>query len=302
MRLRKFTWAIIALMSASVSAMPFQHGPIVSKDPISGDWDVSFEVQGTKVPATFKLKLTGDKVSGTAESQHTGPGKLSDGTWAEDKLSFTLVFAAHDSIAVTGTLKDGNLSGEFRTEGRQSTWIAKRVGSASTNTQLPNPNQYAPYSFLIGTWNVTAESGGPTLVIERFTWGPNHSYLWFASSLIMKDAEEPHFEGMLVWDGVRKNLAMLLVVDLRQGLVSEQGTVFVESDGTVVRDIVGVYSEGVTPMGQPKVGPGGWKAHFRQTFKAVGTDKVLTNAMRETEQGWVATFPGSDHLMMTRRP
>ena len=68
-------------------------------------------------PERFKLKLKGHNVTGTVESKHTGPGKLTKGSWVDDKLSFTLVFEHHESIDVTGSLKDGKLVGEFRTEG-----------------------------------------------------------------------------------------------------------------------------------------------------------------------------------------
>lgn len=95
-------------------------------DPITGEWDVTFRVQDTKTPATFKLKLDGDKVTGTVYSEHTGAGTLRDGSWKENKLSFTIEFAKHESIAITGTLKDGALVGEFRTEGFVEKWEAKR--------------------------------------------------------------------------------------------------------------------------------------------------------------------------------
>jgi len=35
----------------------------------------------------------------------------------DSKLNFTLDFKSHESIAVSGTLKDGKLSGEFRLKG-----------------------------------------------------------------------------------------------------------------------------------------------------------------------------------------
>ena len=41
---------------------------------------------------------------------------------------------------------------------------------------------------------------------------------------------------------------MLLALDLNGGRVQEQGTVYVESDGTVVRDITAYYSEGARLM------------------------------------------------------
>ena len=42
------------------------------------------------------------------------------------KLSCTLNFAAHESIALTGKLQDGKLSGEFQTEGMQGNWEAEK--------------------------------------------------------------------------------------------------------------------------------------------------------------------------------
>ena len=78
--------------------------------------------------------------------------------------------------------------------------------------------------------------------------------------------------------------------------------VSVAPDGTVVRDVTAYYSEGLRPIGQLPAGPRGATARFRQTFKAAGPDRVLTAVMREDGRRWVATFPGSDHLVMTRRP
>jgi hypothetical protein len=128
MRLRKLGFLIVAALAVCVACGSESSGVAraTSADPISGDWDVVLTIEGMSVPAAFKFKLDGDKLTGTADSQHTGPGTLVNGTWAGDKLSFTLEFAKHESIAVTGALKDGKLSGEFRTEGMQGTWEAKR--------------------------------------------------------------------------------------------------------------------------------------------------------------------------------
>ncbi|HEV2827741.1 MAG TPA: hypothetical protein VGW76_09050, partial [Pyrinomonadaceae bacterium] len=52
-------------------------------DPISGEWDVSFFVNGKAHPSTFDLKLEGTKVTGTAFSDHTGPGTVRDGSWSD---------------------------------------------------------------------------------------------------------------------------------------------------------------------------------------------------------------------------
>ena len=104
----------------------FVHNSVSQKttaDPISGEWNVSFIVKGhPATPATFTLKLDGEKVTGTVYSDHTGEGVVRDGKYTEGKLSFTLEFKKHESIAITGDLKDGKLSGEFTTEGFTSTW------------------------------------------------------------------------------------------------------------------------------------------------------------------------------------
>lgn len=175
------------------------------------------------------------------------------------------------------------------------------LGARAASLAEPADNPYARYRFLIGNWDVAPEKGGPPMARAVFRWGPNQSYIWYSGSFFVKGAEVPHFEGLLVWNGVRKNLDMLLSLDLNGGRVQEQGTMFVDANGTVVRDITAFYSEGATPIGQPVTGPAGSKARFRQTFRPAGSNRVLTQVLREVGNGWVATFPGSDHLVMIRR-
>ncbi len=153
---------------------------------------------------------------------------------------------------------------------------------------------------MIGDWDVKSEIDGTPVAVQRVRWGPNRSYIWYAMALLANKREEPHLEGMLVWNGVHKNLDMLFVMDLRFGQVQEQGTMSAEADGSLVRNITAVYSAGVQAM-TGVVGPAGATAHFRQTYKRIEPDKIQTSAMRQTESGWVATFPGSDHLLMVRR-
>ena len=120
-----FVLALATVIGARAAATRQTHAPQAS-DPITGEWSVKFTLQGITVPGTFKLELKGDRVTGTVESQHTGAGTLSDGAWADDKLSCILKFAAHDSIAINGKLQDGKLRGEFQTEGMQGTWEAEK--------------------------------------------------------------------------------------------------------------------------------------------------------------------------------
>jgi hypothetical protein len=139
MRLRDLlSIAIIVVMTAAFSAraiayvddrnaaMSSETSIKTSADNISGDWNVSFEVEGMTVTGTFNLTLDGESVTGKAYTDHTGPGTLSRGRYEDGKLSFTLDFSAHESILVTGLFKDGKLIGEFATEGMRGKWEATK--------------------------------------------------------------------------------------------------------------------------------------------------------------------------------
>lgn len=181
----------------------------------------------------------------------------------------------------------------------QSRSPAASPGAASNS--IRSNEQFAPFECLIGEWDVKATDDGPVAAIIRVRWGPNHSYIWYTSNLVFDGHEEPHLEGILVWNAVHKNLDMLFSMDLRSGKVQEQGTMSADADGTIVRAITAVYGQGARAMGMPPVGAEGAIAEFREIYKKINTDKILTSAMRKTGNGWIATFPGSDHLIMTRR-
>jgi hypothetical protein len=172
---------------------------------------------------------------------------------------------------------------------------------AGQDTETPAP--YIPYAFLIGEWDVGI-AGGKTAAVSRFRWGPTKTYIWYSGALLVEGGEQPSWEGLLVWNGVRKTLDFLLVLEPASGnLVQEQGTMHVEHDGSVVRDITAFYSEGnvVPPNWDTAAGPEGASAQFRHTFKLDGPERILSSVMRKTEAGWIPSFPGSDHLVMTRR-
>lgn len=87
-------------------------------DVVSGDWDASADAQGTAIPFTLKLKLEGDKVTGTSDSAQ-GSASLSKGTYAAGKLSFTLD-TPNGAIGMTGMVKDGKIVGEFDFAGQMT--------------------------------------------------------------------------------------------------------------------------------------------------------------------------------------
>lgn len=129
MRLKFFislTMITIAAAGFSFSGATRSARAAETPDLISGDWDAFFKVGEQTSPASFKLRLDGNKVTGTAESAHTGPGTVRDGSWVDGKLSFTLDFKTHESISITGKLQETKLVGEFTTEGFTSTWEATK--------------------------------------------------------------------------------------------------------------------------------------------------------------------------------
>lgn len=124
-----WTVLVVELILASSAAVA-QHGTPPSGS-IAGEWSISFMVQGQTVPGTLVLAVEGETVTGTVETQHTGPGKLQDGKFAASRLSATCVFERHESIALMGELQGEKLVGTFRTEGREGKWEATRAAKAS---------------------------------------------------------------------------------------------------------------------------------------------------------------------------
>ena len=133
MRLRIFTaliaLALLSFATALATTGRARHDAESKGDQITGEWETTFTIAGTTVPGTFKLKLEGEKVTGTVYTQHTGPGTVEDGSWSDGRLKCTLKFASHESIAVTGNLNGDRLEGEFATEGMKGTWKATRKES-----------------------------------------------------------------------------------------------------------------------------------------------------------------------------
>ena len=143
MKLKMFSIAIVGVLTATLlsgcSAIAAHHRELFSNqptrqtsaaqvaDPITGEWNVTFYVNDSTMPATFKFTLEGTKVTGTAYSDHTGEGTIRDGKWSDGKLSFALDFKKHESLVVQGILKDGRLAGESHHPGGPTyKWEASR--------------------------------------------------------------------------------------------------------------------------------------------------------------------------------
>lgn len=91
-----------------------------TSDEISGDWDAVADAQGQPFPFTLALKLDGDKVTGSSDSQ-LGHGTITTGTWKEGKLAIVL----DGNITLVATMVEGKLSGDYDFAGQSSgKWVA----------------------------------------------------------------------------------------------------------------------------------------------------------------------------------
>lgn len=117
-----------ASMAASAGSPPAgapPAAPVAGGDPITGEWDATAEAQGMTIPFTLKLKLEGDKVTGSSDSAQ-GSATISKGTWSGNKLSFNLE-TPQGALSMTAMLKDGKLAGEFDFSGQMTgKWEAKK--------------------------------------------------------------------------------------------------------------------------------------------------------------------------------
>jgi hypothetical protein len=93
-----------------------------AKDEISGEWDAVADAQGQAVPFTLSLKLDGDKISGTSDSQ-LGHFNIVSGSWKDGKFSIVL----DGNVALVATMVEGKLSGDYDFQGQSSgKWVAVR--------------------------------------------------------------------------------------------------------------------------------------------------------------------------------
>ena len=92
-------------------------------DEISGEWDAAADAQGQPFPFTLSLKLDGEKVTGTSDSQ-LGHSTISTGVWKDGKLAVILE-SANGQVALTAALTDGKLVGDYDFAGQLSgKWVA----------------------------------------------------------------------------------------------------------------------------------------------------------------------------------
>jgi hypothetical protein len=115
----------MAAGGASAAPKPATPPAATGGDPISGEWDATADAGGTSLPFTLKLKLEGDKVTGSSDSSQ-GSAPLSKGSFSGNKLSFSLD-TPNGAISMTALLKDGKLVGDFDFAGQMTgKWEASK--------------------------------------------------------------------------------------------------------------------------------------------------------------------------------
>ena len=90
---------------------------------LNGQWDEVADANGQPFPFLLTLKVDGESVTGSSSSQ-LGEATVKNGTWKDGRLSFQ-VEGNSGTIAMSATVIDGKLSGEFDFAGQlQGKWVA----------------------------------------------------------------------------------------------------------------------------------------------------------------------------------
>jgi|SRR5580704_988342 hypothetical protein len=111
-----------AMASSKPAAAPSAGGG--SADALAGQWDATASVGGMDYPFTLNLVVTGDKITGQTVNQ-MGSVDIKSGSRTGDKISLAIE-TPQFNFTLTGTLKDGKLSGEISSDQFQGTWEAKK--------------------------------------------------------------------------------------------------------------------------------------------------------------------------------
>ena len=64
------------------------HGPTAApttEQSISGDWVIQFQAGHQSVAGSLQLQASGERLEGTIETSHTGPGTVENGKWNNQK-------------------------------------------------------------------------------------------------------------------------------------------------------------------------------------------------------------------------
>jgi len=117
----------VTLKKVAAAAATTESAPTVAAGrgavDLNGQWEAVADANGQPFPFLLTLKIDGEKVSGNSSSQ-LGEATIKEGTWKDGKLVFSLE-GSNGTIALSGTVIEGKLSGEFDYSGQlQGKWVA----------------------------------------------------------------------------------------------------------------------------------------------------------------------------------
>jgi hypothetical protein len=125
--MRRFVAAVVVLAVVGLV------GAARAAENPTGTWKFTAIIGKKSVDATLKLKLDGDKLTGTMSGQGNRDTEISDATFKDDKVSFSVVREAKGEKLTqkySGTVSGDTIKGTIETErggkARSTSWEAKR--------------------------------------------------------------------------------------------------------------------------------------------------------------------------------
>ena len=151
---------------------------------------------------------------------------------------------------------------------------------------LATAKVYAPYEFLIGDWYTKLPEGN-MVIHQQFSWGPGRGSINYMTFFGPPGREEHfHFGGFMAWNGKSRALDYLFAVEPDSG-VQEKGTLMVQRDGSIIRDILETHPDGTVE-------------HNRQTFRKLADGTVSMDLLDRKPSGWASSLPAGKPIIMSR--
>jgi hypothetical protein len=105
--------------------------PSASATDVAGTWKGSFDFEGTPVPLTFHLTVSGDTVTGTVEGLPTTPAEIHDGKVDAETVSFwvnTDYEGQTYKLVYKGKITEGQIDFSFGTD--DGSWSATLIAKS----------------------------------------------------------------------------------------------------------------------------------------------------------------------------
>jgi hypothetical protein len=119
-----------AVLTAAVLALSVSAASALSAGDPSGTWKWSIERNGQKFESTLKLKLEGDKLTGTISGRQGAESPIEEASFKDDTVSFSVTRERNGNKVTTkysGKLSGDTITGTAATGDRSNEWKAERA-------------------------------------------------------------------------------------------------------------------------------------------------------------------------------